>query len=433
MTMTEPTYNGPASANDHPLAGRAEIVTSDSRKWLVGMRWRSYEVLPDRAQLAEEAESMHTDWIARRVGDEAIQVGFCAAVNKGWPKKTFSLAALLADSHKVPWAGAFPIGNGLWWYIAVRDNYGMMPDGDIVGTREDILRARQEHAALEDFNHYDGTFEQLEELVKLAQAKRTPLESLTASRFSPKLVLGGLGAVALVGVALAVYHYYELGQEQARQALVRQQIQENARKAQQAAVPDVGKILRSLPDPAVWLAACGLAIHSQVLWSNGWQLISQQCLESQLQVTWKRGPGATIAYAPPGAVSDDGNQKVQTIPLPLPAGVAGVDDSVPLREAHDRLTLWAQQHDIAVSMAVVAPPAPKQDDPAAMAAAALGSNTPAPVPQIQISFSVPAAPFALDFSEVPGLRLIAVGLDDVTAKTSDTSHEWKISGVVYGH
>ncbi|MFM0265541.1 type 4b pilus protein PilO2 [Paraburkholderia sediminicola] len=434
--MMEPTYSGEyfgaASANDHPTVGRTELVTIGHRKWLIGMRWRSYEVLPDRGELAEEAETMRTDWIARRLGDEAIQVGFCEAVNKRWPRKIFSLAALLADSHKVPWAGAFDLGDGLWWYIAVRDNYGMMPDGDVVGTREDIDRARQEHASLEDFNHVNGTRAQLEELIARAKAKRTPLESLTASRFSPKVVLGSLGAIAVATAGYFGYQYYEHVQEQTRQALVRQQIQENARKAQQATAPDAGKILRSLPDPAVWLAACGQAVNSQPLWREGWHLIGQHCEGSQLLVTWKRGPGATIAYAPPGVISDDGNLDVQTVPLQLPAGVPGADDSVPLREAHDRLTLWAQQHDIAVGMTVVVPPAPKQNDPAAMAAAALGTNTPTPVPSIQISFSVPAAPFALDFSDLPGLRLSDVSLDDVTAKTSDASHGWKISGVVYG-
>lgn len=61
----------------------------------------------------------------------------------GLAEQIYSLAALLADSHKVPWAGAFDLGDGLWWYIAVRDNYGLMPDGDVVGTFEDIQQARQ--------------------------------------------------------------------------------------------------------------------------------------------------------------------------------------------------------------------------------------------------------------------------------------------------
>lgn len=435
--MVEATYSGEyygaAGVHDRPSVGRSEIVTIDRRKWLIGMRWRSYEVLPERVELAEEAETMRTDWIARRVGDEAIQVGFCAALTKGWPNKVYSLAALLADSHKVPWAGAFDLGDGMWWYIAVRDNYGMMPDGDVVGSYDDIQRARQEHASLEDFNHVNGTREELEQLIARAQAKRTPLESLTASRYSAAALLSGVGVIACVVGAYFGYQYYEHLQEQKRQALVRQQIAENARKAQQAAAPDAGKILRSLPDPAVWLDACSQAVYAKSLWDKGWQLASLHCAGPQLMVGWKRGPGATIAYAPPGVLSEDGNSKTEIVPLSLPTGIQGTDNAIALADARAALVLWSQQHEIVVAMTPMPVAAPKQSDTAAAAAAALGSNQPAPVPSIQFSFSVPAAPFALDMSSVPGLRLMEVDIDDVTAKAGDQSAQWKISGVVYGH
>ncbi|WP_429322510.1 type 4b pilus protein PilO2 [Paraburkholderia sp. GAS448] len=408
-------------------------MTIGRRKWAIGMRWRSYEVLPERVEIVEEAATMQTDWIARRMGDEAIQVGFCPALSKGWPGKVYSLAALLADSHKVPWAGAFDLGDGLWWYIAVRDNYGMMPDGDVVGSYDDIQRARGEHASLEDFNHVNGTREELEGLIARATAKRTPLESLTASRYSARVVLGGVGVVVCLAGAFFGYQYYADLQEQKRQALVRAQIADNERKAAQAAAPDAGKILRSLPDPTAWLDACRQSVDSEPPWRNGWQLVSFHCSGPQLMVGWKRGQGATIAYAPPGAaVSEDGNSAAQSVPLRLPAGAHGTDNARALRAARDALVLWAQEHQIAVTISPMPAAAPKQTGTAAMAATALGTNPPAPVPSIQFSFSVPAAPFALDLSNVPGLRLNEMDLDDVTGKAGDTSTAWKISGVVYG-
>ncbi len=145
-----------AEAPSPSRAIRSEIVTISGKKWLLGMRWRSYESAPDRTDIESDAEVMNADWIARRVGEEAIQVGYCSAFTKGWPRGVYSLAALLADSHKVPWAGEFDLGNGLHWYISVRDNYQMMPDGDIVGTLEDVETVRAEHASLEDFNHVRG-------------------------------------------------------------------------------------------------------------------------------------------------------------------------------------------------------------------------------------------------------------------------------------
>lgn len=435
--MAELTYSvdhyGAAGVGDRPSVGRSEIVTIGRRKWLIGMRWRSYEVLPERVELVEEATTMQTDWIARRMGDEAIQVGFCPELSRGWPSKVFSLAALLADSHKVPWAGAFDLGDGLWWYIAVRDNYGMMPDGDVVGSYDDIQRARQEHASLEDFNHVDGTREELEGLIARATAKRTPLESLTASRYSPRVVLGGVAVVLCLVGAYFGYQYHADLQEQKRQATVREQIAENERLAAQAAAPDAGKILRSMPDPAAWLDACRQAVDSEPPWSDDWQLVSFHCTGPQLMVGWKRGPGATIANVPRNAVvSEDGNSATQSVRLPLQAGVEGTDNAGPLRVAHDALVLWAQEHQIAVLISPMPVAAPKQTGTAAIAATALGKNQPAPVPSIQFSFSVPAAPFALDLSNVPGLRLNEMVLDDVTGKAGDTSTTWKISGVVYG-
>ncbi|VVE36865.1 type 4b pilus protein PilO2 [Pandoraea terrigena] len=411
-----------------PSVGRAEIVTIGRRRWLIGMRWRSYEVQPERAELAEEAATMGTDWIARRVGDEAIQVGFSPALSSGWPSKVYSLAALLADSHKVPWAGAFDLGDGLWWYIAVRDNYGMMPDGDVVGSYEDILRARQEHGSLEDFNHVNGTLGNLEELISRARAKRTGIESLTASRYSARVVLGGVAAIVCLGGVYLSYQHSANVKEQKRQALVHAQVAANARKAAQDAAPDSGKILRSSPNPAAWLDACRQAVYTQPPWHNGWQLVTFHCAGSRLLVGWKRGPGATIAYAPPDAViSEDGNGASQSVVLPLPPGPQGKDDAIALRDARAALILWSQEHGIAVSISAMPGSPPKE-----RGAAALGKAQPAPVPAIQFSFSVPAAPFALDFSSVPGLRLSEMDLGDVAGKAGGRAAYWKISGVVYG-
>jgi hypothetical protein len=409
---------------------RSEIVSISGKKWLLGMRWRSYESAPDRADIESDAEVMDADWIARRVGEEAIQVGYCSAFGSGWPRGIYSLAALLADSHKVPWAGAFDLGNGLYWYISVRDNYQMMPDGDVVGTLEDIQTVRTEHASLEDFNHVEGTLEQLEELIDRAKAKKTALESLTSSRVSPPMMIAVACALAVLVGGYFGYSHYQNVQEQKRQALMRQEIMKNALAAQQAAAPDLQRILRSKPDSDVWLAACRSAVYRQPLWVNGWQLKGFNCSADSLTTTWKRGPEATIAYTPPGAVaSADGDSATVRTPLPFPADVHGSDDAASLREAETHLILWAQQHAIRINLSATAvSPPPKTN--MSKGEAALGLQPPTPIPQATVSFSVPAAPFALSFAEVPGFRFTEVSLDDVTG--ADSSKLWKISGVVYG-
>jgi len=411
--------------------GRSEIVSIAKRRWLVGMRWRSYEAVPHAADLAEEADAMKANWIARRHGTEAIQVGFCPGLHDRWPSGLFSLAALLADSHKVPWAGAFDLGNGLFWYIAVRDNYGMMPDGDVVGTYEEVQWARQEHASLEDFNHVNGTPAQLEQLIDRAlqlKTKRTPVESLTAPRLSSqtKLAIAGvtLGALAILGA----YAYYMHDQAQIEQMTRQRQARARALQTQIDSLPNVGKLLRAQPDAAVWLNACREAVYSQPLWRHGWQLVGQHCTATQFLASWARGPEATIGYAPPSCViSIDGDTCMQAFALPLPAGAQGSDDAAPIQEARARMMFWGQRHNILITLSGGnAPKAPSGMN------FGIGSTPPPPVASLNVSFSVPAAPFALEFGGIPGFRLTDLTLGNATAKVADREGDWKISGVIYG-
>lgn len=436
--MVEPTFadeyevgdGTPREAASRPPVGRSETVSIAGRRWLVGMRWRSYEASPRLADLAEEADAMRADWIARRSGTEAIQVGFCPALHDRWPNGVFSLAALLADSHRVPWAGAFDLGNGLWWYIAVRDNYGMMPDGDVVGTYEEIQWARQEHASLEDFNHVNGSAVELEQLIVHAtgvKTRRTPIESLTAPRLSSQTKLTMTAVLLGALLAMGGYAYYRHVQEQTQLMLRQQQARARALKAQIDSMPNVGKVLRAQPDPAVWLEACHEAVYSQPLWLRGWQLVGEHCTAAQFVASWARGPEATIAYTPPGVVSVDGNSISQAIALPLATGVQGSDSAVHLQEARLRMILWGQQHNILITFSGgLTPPPPSAID------RALGSTPPPPVASLNVSFSVPAAPFALDFSGLPGLRLTDLVQSDTTTRTTDHVGDWKFSGVLYG-
>lgn len=447
--MIEPTfsddyvaaYDASGDAGYKALLGRSEVVTISKRKWLVGMRWRSYESQAAMSdELAQDAENMRADWIARRSGTEAIQVGFAAALHDKWPSGVFSLAALLADSHKVPWAGAFDLGDGQWWYIAVRDNYAMMPDGDVVGTFTQIQASRQEHSSLEDFTHVNGTRADLERLIAHAESvktKRTAVESLTAPRLSAQTKLAIAGVVLSALAIGGGYLYFQHAQEQALIARRAQRAHEVALKAQMDALPNVEKLLRAAPDPGVWLEACHTAVYGRPLWQNGWQLMGDHCTGTQLLTTWSRGPGATIAYMPPSCIPTiDGNACTQSIPLPLPAGASGSDNAVVLQDARMRLVLWGQQHNIVITFIASKIQVPQQPGPVDRA---LGANAPAPVASVDVQFSVPAAPFALDFSGLPGLRLTELMKNDLTAggtvagsASTGSANDWNFSGVLYG-
>lgn len=426
---------GDGMSDGSPASRKPAIITLSGRRWLLGMTWQTYEAQLDGEELLAEAESLKADWVAQRSGDEVVQTGYCEAVTEGWPKNIFSLAALLADSYKVPWAGAFDLGDGRWWYIAVRDNYTIMPDGDVVGSQDDIYRARQEHASIEDFNHVDGTRANLEQLIRESKGRRTAIESVSSSRFSASQSIAAVVALLVVAVGAGGFFYWKHVQSQ---RLYAERIAEQranllkAQLAQQPKSPDLATLLRAQPDPGTWLAACQRAIYSASPWSKGWQLAGQTCTGGQLKIIWRRRLSATIAYRPPGALDPAGNADTETLSLPL-NGVEGTAMALPILDARERLILWGQVHDIVVKI---------DGNPEAQVKAGQGmlaklpGQTSAPiVKQYLISFVVPVAPFDLDFTGLTGLRLTE--LKHVPAASDPNPDQvrkapWQFTGVLYG-
>jgi len=434
--------DSPAEAStDNVVGGKAEIVNLAGRRWLVGMTWHTYEEVLPRSALAEEADIQQADWIARRAGNEVVQVGYCEAPTAAWPNKLFSLAALLADSHKVPWAGAFDLGDGRWWYIAVRDNYTIMPDGDVVGSYEDILRARQEHASIEDFNHVDGDRSNLEDLIQRSRGRRTAIEAVRGSQWSPlqkHAIAMGTCALLIAGVGYAYWRHVQTQRaDEQRIANARKQIQ-SAIGTQPLAAPNLEADLRNAPDPVVWLDACQAAINSRPPWERGWQLTAKRCQGGQLTVRWIRRGIATIAYMPAGVMDKDGNGDTETIALRF-AVPQGTIAALPITEARNRMILWGQLHDIKINFEGN-PDAPAAQNTDALSKLPGQAPPPPPVKQYSIDFTVPAAPFALDFTGLVGLRINDVELmtgQSGVANPDPTPQQvvagsWHIAGVLYG-
>ncbi len=429
-------YDQHESLAEEPSEGRKPaIIALNGRRWLLGMTWQTYEAQLGAVELVAEAESLHADWVAQRLGDQVVQTGYCAAITDGWPRGLYSMAALLADSYKVPWAGAFDLGDGRWWYIAVRDNFTIMPDGDVVGSQEDIFRARQEHASIEDFNHVDGVRADLEKLIRNSQGRRTPIESVTSSRFSARQIIAAVLALIVVAAGIGGFIYWKHVESQRlyaeRIAKQRADLQ-RAHLAQQPQSPDLATLLRRQPDPKVWLTACQQAIYSVPPWDKGWQLAGHTCTGTQLSVIWRRRLSATIAYRPDGALDPDANGITETIPLPLD-GAQGTVMALPVADARTRLILWGQLHDIVVKIDGN-PEAQAKAQQSALAK--LPGQAPPPIiKQYVVSFVAPVAPFELDFTGLTGLRLTE--LRHVPANKDPNSQElrdaaWQFTGVLYG-
>jgi len=381
----------------------AKILKLGKLRYVVGMRWTSFETIPKTSELREDAERLRASWACVRVGDASIQAGFCN-IPKGRKRqrlsKVYSLAAMVAETRRQPWQGTFHLGKGLWWYIAVRDGHAILPDGDVVGGEDDVRAARECHAGYSDWDSVDGDAKMLLDLTEAVGVRRAAVRALYGGGIQATRLLSGLLLVsALIGGLL----YWQHLREQARQraiALARAQQQISA-----ASLPP--SPLLTSPPPNRWLAACGAIISFLPLSSYGWSLDQVTCLPASVSVHWLRGPGAVVSVSkrPSGEVAANGEAVDQSLPLALDA--AGKDDAIPLAEAVMQLRGWAQSAGFKLTVT------PQSAAPGA---------APTPLQQTAVSLDLPVSPFGMELP-IPGLRL---------TKLATTATGWRLEGTLYG-
>ena len=401
----------------------AQIITIGKRRWLAGMHWTSYEAVPDKMELQVDAqrlaqadEGVIPTWIALRTGEAAIQAGFSdTVIGVKHPKNIASLAAMLADSEKQPWQGTFQLAEDLWWYIAVRDDHAILPDGDVVGSKADIDAAKLRHAHFIDWHVVEGDLAALTVLLQSVKHKPTAVRS-TYDSHRPVVGILVAGAV-LLGLALAAWQWQE---HQAETERLRIQLLQKLHLQQQQAAPQaptVEQLLAAVPTPSHWLAACRDAVYPLPLSKAGWQLDNVSCNGTSAIVHWRRSDGATVAARPEGTLLPDDNAVDQSTPLEF-SGDIGRDQVGALPAARQALKAWAQARGLSLRLEQPAPPA-----------AMPGSNQ-NPVPVVvpnHLAFGMDmASPFAFgdEFDALPGLRLTSI--------KSLPGGRWNVKGVIYG-
>jgi Pilin accessory protein (PilO) len=398
----------------------AHIQTVHGRRWLLGLSWRSFEDAPTLDDLKFDAEQLETDWYVVRLRDAAIQAGFCQPVNGlSQPKQLYSLAALLADAREQPWIGTFQLNDDVWWYIAVRDGHAILPDGDVVGSYEDIMRARDNHSGFTDWNYLEGDVSALAELIGSLKKKPVKVKSFTKTGLSlgVKVILCLTLLLGLGGlyqwrhhVQMQEAHDRRIAMEKMRQALVK-----NDTTITQPQFDFLHKAI-----PSAWLKACEEVFVHTPISHFGWKLNGFSCNESQCELIWERQAGATVAYRPSGEVSSDGEHVVANQALNIRAESADNRDT--LLPAKLKMRAWAQSIGATLTMNVTTSPLPNQALP--------GDGTtktenviPAQVPSQPIQVNLQVSPFHLAWDIIPGLRL-------TTLKLTETG--WDIEGVIYG-
>lgn len=387
----------------------ANVIQIGKRRWLAGMTWASYEDTPDKDELRDDAKRLNSTWSAVRIGEDCIQAGFCSAVDGANVGKLYSLAAMLADSRKQPWLGIFKIEEDLWWYIAVRDGHAILPDGDVLGDRDEIYAAREKHSGYTDWNYVEGDRALLQDLIKDIDESPTRIKSLEGIPLKHKLLVGA-GVVALAGSAVGGYWWYQDAKQREEMERMRQQLAK--------VVPEVKPVASTpattFPLATALLHACGKAVTLPIS-QYGWLIDNVSCTVNSATAVWARKDGATVDFRPEGELSADGQKVTQTIDLRLTQQSA--DDRIPLSEAWDQLLAWSQAAGFTATATVAA-----TDKNASTLPGANPDTAPVPTEK-NVTISVNVSPFDLDLSEIPGLRLTAIKM---------SASGWDLTGVLYG-
>lgn len=403
-------------------------LPGDKRTFVAGMYWRHEDRFPNRKALLEGTRNRDY-WVAtRRTRAGSIQSGFCEPLEEtgrpGKPlkKAVYSLAGAVAEMMEDPWLGIFDLGDGLYWYIAVRDNHEILPDGDVIGDFDTVNQARQGHAAYGDWKSLpDDNIKSLGEILK--KFKKPPrIRDLRRKPWVPVVFYGGATAL-VVGSALGglvYYHHYEAQvAAEKRMVLMRRMAVIRAMDAKKAAanVP-----WRTTAMPSHFISTCLNAVSAVRFSENGWILQNVSCQSGvsgawTASANWLRGPGSTALNHPDGQLTKKGNAVVGD---PVGAGhlVTPHDSGIWTENAAStRLYGVTQLLGIVLHLDVI-PPAPASHLPVASANKDKKRKLQKPWKEIHVALKVPLAETteaSKMLDTTPGLRIQKINIPVIQA------------------
>lgn len=402
-------------------------------RWYLGMHWNAFDTAPSFGEIRSEAEHLGADRYALRVSELAVQAGFAKEPLKHGPKvqgKAYSLAARLASAVAEPWFGVFDLGDGNYWYIAVRDGYSILPDGDVIGSSDEIELVRDSHSGFNDWKIVKGDLQTLEELLgtiaeqessgAIPKAKLVVVNQLGAGTQLPlRRIAIGVSAFCLIGGAL----YWQKVQDEQRAQLAARQ----ARVSQANSQTEKELAPLASPLPNDWLQACQEKLLPLPLAQHAWKLSQVSCEEKTASAQWKLTPGATVKERPKGVLNPDGSQVDQSFDLQFASNERPSQSPGSLEENLLNLRFIAQSSGMDLQLATPvdqnATALPGQANSMGM----LNVNQTANVlPKRGFVLTSKVAPFAIDFSTVPGMRIAKLN------SSLGDADGWKLEGTVYG-
>ncbi len=407
-------------------AARVIQLPGDKRRLVVGMRWRHEDRAPANKALRAAAKERGRWVCRRRTSMGSHQTGF-ASLELGLKAVAMqSLGALVADAKPEPWLGIFDLGDGLYWYIAVRDNQEILPDGDVIGNRDNIEEARARHASFGGWEYVDGDAGAVLSLISGSKRSFPVVDSEARPWLAP--AVGGASLLLVSAAGLMLWHRHEQAVALQRQeALARQQALEAALAAR---VPKAAAILpwTQLASAVDFLQACGRAFDATPLAQDGWVLSAWDCVQgpggqTTVDRTWSR-MGGTDLRTPAGVLSADGNTVRASLPLarPLLPGAGAILASDPAERA-----IRGMAQTLGLPLSLTSSASQQRHVGLPGAAPVVRQKTPVdPWTIWSVGTELPAPPWAFGMQQpsdaVPGLRWTRIAWDGA---------KWSLAGSLY--
>ena len=403
--------------------GRIIALPGDKRKFVVGMSWKHEDRQPSGSAMRAAAKDRGRWVCKRRTSMGSYQLGFCNLEKSKKKQALFSLGALVADAKPEPWLGIFDLGNGLHWYIAVRDNQEILPDGDFVGTPEDIAEARDRHASLGDWTYMDGDLKTILDLVSARKARFLIVDSQAKPWLAPTVASGLLVVFGLGGTLLWKKHEQQMLMDR-QMAMARQAALQAALEAKK---PKPAPILpwTQIASSTDYFASCARLFSNEPLSDHGWIMTNWACRQNpggsvSTTLSWQRA-GGTDLQTPDGALTNNGDTVQSAVPSLERLAVFAGPPLLSRDTAERVIRSLSQSFGVPLALTMASPmPAPAKPGEKPQVA------PPQPWAQWTVGFKLPAAPWALGlgptFDAIPGLRFNSLVWD---------GRSWALAGVMY--
>ena len=277
-----------------------KIINAAGKSYYAGLSWQT---LSASDNVKEKIKELGKGYYCVRNLSGMINIGYAEDLDTKY-KKLYSLASNVANAKKEPWLGVFRIEDDLYWLIAVRDNQAIIPDGDVIGTKEEIDKIFQETISIGEWDSIieNGEIKDLESL--LTQGGSYVLSSSKKYNIVFIILIGALIA------GLILYFYYKHQIQQIKPKVFIPKV-----FAKKAAVKIPG--YKIMPKPGLLLYKCKEELNSLPGSYYGWKVSSLSCTDNEISVVYKKQSFGTTLIAPKGDIGQNGLEVTKNIVVNL--------------------------------------------------------------------------------------------------------------------